>query len=407
MDQLFHVYRFQKTVDYFLLFFYFPFGLSLAVVRFFIGCHAFLVACVLPKSSAFRRFVLRSMCIVLGIIVRQENHHYRVKNVKLIVSNHLTTLDHLAVDLVLSSILPSVWDLPSPLNWLLGFKDFGVKKGRDVLIVNVKKHIEESDIPILAFPEGATTNGNVGLLKFSSWPFSLNHPVQPLLITVSRLSILDISPSILESTWWSDIFWFLFTPFTFFTLRYLPFMSKKSNETEEEFTRRVQQIMAHELGVKATTFTCADKVAYAKKKFYLSSSSIYQQNEINLIEMINEVKAVLPNVPLDLIRHDLIITKNVDLTINRILEGSINYIPELKNLYSSSKSYGNEKSQNVKCLFNMPLKKEASFQNSISLNTEASSFEKTPENQFKSYEERKALFIKNAKMRYIHKHCVL
>ncbi|XP_023232509.1 ancient ubiquitous protein 1 homolog [Centruroides sculpturatus] len=145
LDQLFHLHRFQKTIDYFPLFFYFPFGISLAVVRFFIGCHAFLAACILPKSSAFRRFVLRSISFVLGIVVRQENCHYRAKQVKVIISNHITTLDHLAVDLVLSSILPSVWDLPNLLNWLLGFKDLGVKKGRDVLLQNVKKHTKESD----------------------------------------------------------------------------------------------------------------------------------------------------------------------------------------------------------------------------------------------------------------------
>ncbi|XP_067133735.1 lipid droplet-regulating VLDL assembly factor AUP1-like isoform X2 [Centruroides vittatus] len=394
LDRLFHLHRFQKTIDYFPLFFYFPFGISLAVVRFFIGCHAFLAACILPKSSAFRRFVLRSICFVLGIVVRQENCHYRAKQVKVIISNHITILDHLAVDLVLSSILPSVWDLPNLLSWLLGFKDLGVKKGRDVLLQNVKKHTKE----------GATTNGNVGLLKFSTWPFSLDQPVQPVLITVSRLPLLDISPSTLDSRWWSDIFWFLFTPFTFFTLRYLPYMDKKPDETTEEFARRVQYVMAHELGIKATCFTCVEKVAYATRKLCLPLTSFQQQNEINLNEMINQVKGVLPNVPLDLIRHDLIITKNVDLTISRILEGSINYIPELKHLYSLSQ--GSEKFQKTKCLCDA-VAKDLPALRSPSTNSTTDSFKKSSKDRIKLYEERKAQLIKNARMRYINKHCVL
>jgi len=36
---------------------YFPVGFLLAVLRMFIGFHAFIAACVLPKSSFLRRFV--------------------------------------------------------------------------------------------------------------------------------------------------------------------------------------------------------------------------------------------------------------------------------------------------------------------------------------------------------------
>jgi len=40
---------------------YFPVGFVLAVLRMFIGLQAFVAACVLPKTSLLRRFVLCSL----------------------------------------------------------------------------------------------------------------------------------------------------------------------------------------------------------------------------------------------------------------------------------------------------------------------------------------------------------
>ncbi|XP_023231731.1 ancient ubiquitous protein 1-like [Centruroides sculpturatus] len=130
---------------------------------------------------------------------------------------------------------------------------------------------------------------------------------------------------------------------------------------------------------------------------------MFNISEINLNEMISQVKGVLPNVPLDLIRHDLIITKNVDLTISRILEGSINYIPELKHLYSLSQ--GSEKFQKTKCLCDA-VAKDLPIHSSPSTNATTDAFKKSSKDRIKLYEERKAQLIKNARMSYINKHCV-
>lgn len=161
------------------------------------------------------------MCGVLGIVVKEENASIDIKSkTRVIISNHITNIDHLAVDLVLPCIVPGVWDLPKYLNWGLGFHDFGVKHGRDVLIENVKMHLNSTSgpIPILCYPEGATTNGKTGLLKFGSWLFTIETPMQPIYITVYR-PLLPISVSVLGSRWWSDLFWFLVVPFTVFTIK--------------------------------------------------------------------------------------------------------------------------------------------------------------------------------------------
>lgn len=73
------------------------------------------------------------------------------------------------------------------LMWLLGYANMGAKHGRETLIRNAKTHcrskeysqrllvvcfisafVPASSLPILAFPEGASTNGKKGLLKFRS-----------------------------------------------------------------------------------------------------------------------------------------------------------------------------------------------------------------------------------------------
>lgn len=42
-------------------------------------------------------------------------------------------------------------------------------------------------------------------------------------------------------------------------------MKRDAEESAEDFSLRVQSAMAQKLGVTATSFTCNDKVEYAKK----------------------------------------------------------------------------------------------------------------------------------------------
>jgi hypothetical protein len=50
-----------------------------------------------------------------------------------------------------------------------------------VAILSLIDFVFQSDcVPLLVFPETATTNGRVGLLKFNLQAFELNVPVQPV-----------------------------------------------------------------------------------------------------------------------------------------------------------------------------------------------------------------------------------
>ena len=52
------------------------------------------------------------------------------------------------------------------------------------------------------------------------------------------------------------------------------------DETEEEFTRRIEKLMAKDLGVKYSSYTSSDKVEHAKRR--LLDSQLTQQSNYSL-----------------------------------------------------------------------------------------------------------------------------
>lgn len=411
IEDLFDTERLPSGLYLLPFFFYFPLGLAICLIRIFIGLQTFLASCILPKTATIRSYVLRTMCFVLGIVVQEGEVKHKNRSAKVIVTNHVTMLDHLAVDLVFPCTTPSVWDLPLILSWVLGFKDLGVRQGREVLVQNVKKHCQESEIPILAHPEGATTNGRRGLLKFSTWPFSINVPVSPVVVEVKRLSLLNVSTSVLGSRWWSDIFWFLFSPCTIFKIRYLPEMNSQEDDTVEDFTRRVQEAMAKALGVTTTFFTCADKVEHLKRSLRSnemndsgsSNGNMKTLDDSHLQLLLLKVKEVLPNVPADVIKEDLVRTKNVNTTISNILEGVVTYIPEAE---PSAEGCANPQANTSS---NGKSEEDCATASGIpdfysNLCVAASSFGRTANERMLSYSERKQRLIDNARRQYIQKH---
>ncbi|XP_013379693.1 ancient ubiquitous protein 1 [Lingula anatina] len=402
IEDLFNDSRFPSGAGVIGVVLYFPVGLLLAVLRFFIGLHTYVISCILPKSSIIRSCVFRVMYGILGIVVTVTNPENRDKRCKVIVTNFVSSFDRTAVDLVYPAIMPSVWDLPPLLNWMLGYSNMGVKQGRDILIRNAKKHLLESNLPVLAHPEGASTNGKVGMLKFSVWPFSLEDPVQPILISVQRP--IPIAASVLGGRWWLDVFWSLFVPYTHFKLRVLPTMEAQDEESVEDFTKRVQQVMAEELGITATNFSSADKVEYAKRKLIVqpdsstnSRKATDQQSQSSQVAppsspgadtrlhtMAMQVREVLPHVPIEVIKRDLGTTRDVDTTITNILEGRVKYEPESERTQSSSR----------------PQVKPTPVSPSSNA---AKSFSRSPQERTLSLNDRKQALLENARRRYLQK----
>ncbi|XP_070540728.1 lipid droplet-regulating VLDL assembly factor AUP1-like isoform X2 [Ptychodera flava] len=441
--QLFDNSRFQGGGSLVVIFFYFPLGLVLALLRIFIGLQVFLISCILPKFLMIRSFVLRVMCGVLGLVITTEGVKNRERDAPVLVTNHISPLDHLAVDLVFPSIMPSVWDLPWALMWALGYRDMGAKRGREVLIQKAKEHCEENSVPLLTHPEGATTNGKKALLKFSTWPFSLDQPVQPIVITVKR-PLIGINTSTLGSRWWQDVFWFFFSPFSVFHLRVLPVMALAEPESVDEFTKKVQGLMAKELNMVTTNYTSADKVEYAKKvlftpprrnippgavrrtqppsqsqqsarsapssRFTSHSSSSGSSND-RLSIMTKQVQEVLPHVPAEVIQKDLYTTQCVDTTITNILEERVQFTPVDFTPPSSSKISEDKSSdgqvEGATAAVPLPHTSKLSTESASATKFSAKSFSRSTNERQMSFQERKKALYDTARRRYKEKHGLL
>eukprot|EP00058_Branchiostoma_floridae_P023572 XP_002609062.1 hypothetical protein BRAFLDRAFT_283288 [Branchiostoma floridae] len=377
---------------------YFPIGLALALVRIFVGLHVFLISCLLPRNSVLTRVVLKTMCAVLGIVVSSDGPDHEHNRPRLLIANHVTELDYTAVNLVLPCVMPCSENLPRWLSWMLGQKHRG--ETRTQLSQDAQQHLSQETLPLMFQPEEVCTNSQKGLLKFSSLPFSLDHPtVQPIAISVSRpLFSIGCLPG---SSWWADLFWFLFTPATVFTLRFLPSVHREE-DSAEEFGRKTQKILAAHLGVEATNITKADVLEHLKRMSHMPqpegavhkspgarpkqpapTSTGDRTPRTGNVVMVSQVREVLPQVPEDIVRRDLTETGDVDATITNILEGRVRYTPETP----------------------PPTPEQASKLSSPPQQDDgAAQFNRSPDQRHMSLQERKQAMYDIARRRYMDKH---
>ncbi|XP_046288172.1 lipid droplet-regulating VLDL assembly factor AUP1 isoform X2 [Marmota monax] len=313
---------------------YAPIGFCLLVLRLFLGIHVFLVSCALP-DSVLRRFVVRTMCAVLGLVARQEDSGLRDHRVRVLISNHVTPFDHNIVNLLTTCSTPLLSSPPSFVCWSRGFMEMD-RQGE--LVESLKRFCASTRLPptpLLLFPEEEATNGREGLLRFSSWPFSIQDVVQPLTLQVQRPLV---SVTVSDASWVSELLWSLFVPFTVYQVRWLHPVHRQLGEGNEEFALRVQQLLAKELGQTGTRLTPADKAEHMKRQRHprlrpQSAQSSFPPSpgpspDVQLATLAQRVKEVLPHVPLGVIQRDLARTGCVDLTITNLLEGAVAFMPE-------------------------------------------------------------------------------
>lgn len=371
---------------------YSPVGLILAIVRVFIAVQAFVAVVILPEMSVVRSIILKTIFGVLGISLEEKNISARDKKAKVYVGNQITHLDFLAMHLATGCI---TWDLPSPLAWALGLKYMG--DGRNPDVNRIRAHLENKISPIFLQPEGSCTNGKVGLLKFSPWMAKVSDKVQPVVIRTSRPSFADTACNVLGSSYISELFWFLFSPSTFFSLSYLPVIQKENEETDESFTERVEQAIAADLGISTTSHTTSDKADYEKRYLIEYNQPVLVTSSgqssflcAELQRMASQVREVLPHVPDSAILQDLSRTRSVDLTISNILEGSVLYTPIQQQPPPQQQQ---------------PLHPESIPSNAVQTKNQPV-LQSLSQGQGKmiSFMERKAKLIADARRRYIEKH---
>ncbi|XP_060783902.1 lipid droplet-regulating VLDL assembly factor AUP1 isoform X2 [Neoarius graeffei] len=399
IDQMFDFQRLPSDgLILMLLLLYTPVGLCLMLLRIFIGVHIFLVSCALPDSFV-RRFIVRVMCSVLGLHAKQNNLHLRDKNVKLYVSNHVTQFDHNIINLLTSCHTPLLEGPSGFVCWARGFMELGTVTGsRAELAQTLRGYCAvPGALPLLLFPEEDTTNGRAALLKFSSWPFSVADTVQPVALWVKRPFIAVNVP---ESSWLTELLWTFFVPFTVYQVRWLPPV-QRHDESHQEFAKRVQELMATEMGVVATRITKADKAEHIKRKRHTVSHTTHLDvaarprtgaQDPRVVLMAQQVKEVLPDVPLSVITRDLLQTNCVDTTITNLLESTEQHHTEPAEAAPSGPSQPLTSTTPA-----VPAPPPA-------LKPAAKTFGKSPSDRHVSLQDRKAALYDYARRRYIEKH---
>ncbi|XP_020623884.1 ancient ubiquitous protein 1-like [Orbicella faveolata] len=351
-----------------LILLYIPCGLFLVIFRIFFALQLFLILSILPKESFVRRILFRVSSAILGIAVTQEGcENFITGQHKVVVSNHVTSLDNVAIETILPSVMPySRCDCPWLIKWLLGYEDLSDDKDKENTDSKIKEYLQGSGVPLLAFPEEQITNGKRGLLKFNPWCFQFSSTILPVLISVRRPLIVQIPPHVLESGWWQDLFWSMFVPYTLYHIRLVltcevsttvnlerwedvdvrllittyannkhlfggKAMKKDLFEKIAEQFTKASILNIHRRFREATERAQARVQAHETRSVQNGSTPSNQDSaspNTRLMRMVQQVKEVLPQVPSPSIARDLSRTHCVDTTITNILEGRVSYIPE-------------------------------------------------------------------------------
>jgi len=181
LKDLFYHNRLPDGGALFLLLFYIPCGLLLVIFRFFFGLQLLLIMTILPKASLIKRILFRVTCFILGVAVTQEGKENYKDEHKVVISNHVTALDNIAIETILPSVMPfSKCDCPWLIKWVLGYKEFDTDKDKENMDIKIKDYLQDSTLPLLVFPEEQITNGRRGLLKFNPWGFQFSDSVLPV-----------------------------------------------------------------------------------------------------------------------------------------------------------------------------------------------------------------------------------
>ncbi|KAF0771420.1 ancient ubiquitous protein 1-like [Aphis craccivora] len=340
--------RFPKTVNETLgIIAYFPFGVILVILRVFIAINALFLTIILSNYPNIRRVnfhrpLLKTMSSVLGLIVVKKENSSSKKS-RVLVSNYLSLFDHIALHLatgcftyifVSTSQPTTLFSTPVALYFgmISTLINDNVTTETSILKQFLVRNNKQS---LMLFPEGASTNGKYALLKFSIVPALISDKLQPVVLTVTRPSFVNINLSVLGSNNISEVFWFFFVPFTKFEYKLLEVIQRSNDESDEALMSRMEKAISQELNISTSNITKNDKEEY-KKKYFLELAKNAKNHNVTLenfeedpeiLRMAAQVTDVLPYVPKNVIVANLKRTRCVDITITNILDGTIKFTP--------------------------------------------------------------------------------
>jgi ancient ubiquitous protein 1 len=261
IEKLFDINRFTTKLsiaNILLLVMYIPLGILIVVIRICLLFIWGIIFLMMPSTKQFKQIFCKGAAAIIGILYK-FNNEYHISSLatppRFVVSNHSYTFEFIAFITrywCLLTARKSVLD-----HWLLARTAILV----DIVVVNNLKSqytdVAKTPYPIFVFPEGATTNGRVGLLKYNPLIFSYGESILPIATKISRP--LPIAFCTLHFSLITDFLWLLYSPWTLFEYTILPVQKILPGESPEEFAKRVQVITADTLRLIATDFTAEDK----------------------------------------------------------------------------------------------------------------------------------------------------
>ena len=189
-----------------------------------------------------------------------------------VATNHVSIMDTL-ISLGLPNATIMIGNPISQLNFfnrilytaalnLSQVKQWHVLERRDLVKRIQEWRQNQSGTTLYTTPEMTISNQR-GLFKFNSAFLSFDLPVVPLATHIDTNIGLNVNP--INSSNLAIIARLLMAPKIIFKLHYLDREVKLADESKDQFAQRVQQAVARQLRVPATTWTAADKHAYRKE----------------------------------------------------------------------------------------------------------------------------------------------
>lgn len=359
-----------ENVTQFLLFL--PFGLCLFVVRTILALILWVASIILPNKSTVRQMLSTLACWTFGVYVKVKGQ--RDPRCSMLVANYASCLDSLAAAHALGTISLRKWKVPPFFASTLGI--------RNAAQFVRKEHFGEcTSAPLLLQPEGGPANGR-GLLRFADWPFPVAQRVQPVAIEVERaFTLVTVHTGHGAGLPWRDALWFLLAPVTVYTLTLLPAVQDVAD---------VATVIAEHLQIEVTDIEYS-----ALCRAPLPTRAGGSGGAGELARRAQQVKEVLPRVPLRDIMRDLAITRSVDVTVTNFLEGVTPYTPEPAPAPASQAPQapagpaGPQPGPSAPRYVTPPAQ---------------APFPKSAKERQLSFQERKAQMIADARHRYIEKH---
>jgi len=257
-----------------------PFGTVLSILRILLTAllclYANLAERYFPSISPSDKTLFWMICMIAGVHLRkiegkisspEELEH------SFIVSNHTFTGDPGLLHFMLDSNARVVhksnvgsFDIITRHKICVGDNKSEVKE-------TILKGIRDDPTPVVIYPEGATTNGLVGLLRYSAFIFSLGRPVFP--VGLKYYPALPFIPFHSVRPWYSfHMFLVGFQPWIFVEAVTLPAQNRSENETPEQFADRVQRMTAKAIGLIPTKYSANDKSSLRKRMSQVNLPSL-------------------------------------------------------------------------------------------------------------------------------------